>query len=737
QGLQDRVNQLQQQLTELGKPPADGDPPEAPETQLRRETLNKNFAEADGLLKNARLSEIRARQLQKEIGDLLHSRFIQSISIRTPGLTTTTFWRELIAGFGGFYKSLNLLLRDSFSVFVKQLGTETRRMVLLPFFLLLLSLAVLRIRSFLVHLIKGEEATFGAESVGNAVSGFVYYLKNGIVPGLIPFLVHRILSGLDLLTTRLDQLLNDVVIGIGVMIAVIALLHVFLAPKRPDKRVTHISDASARKIFSVLSTTVILAIAVFILHRTAVVLVSPLEVSVGLSLIFALLIGGSSLWANYEIRKDRRARIRSHDVTDVISGFWYYVLSAMWLTAVIILVTAIFGYIAFADFLSQQLLFGFVVVLSAWLLLRFVDYVSSHYAVDNNPATQDAIGEASTSRQTLILGVGAIKLAIYCLAGAFLLLPWGYRTADFYEVFRELFFGFEIGGLSISLSTVLLAFLLFFVGYTVTVALRNWLNNKYLPTTKLDIGISNSISTVFGYAGFVLAAVLAISAAGFDLSNLAIVAGALSVGVGFGLQSIVNNFVSGLILLAERPIKAGDWVSTSGGEGYVRKISVRSTEIETFDRATVVVPNSTLITEDVTNYTHSGKSGRIIIAVGVGYGSDPEEVRSILLACADQHKMVLGRPAPVVYFMDFGASSLDFQLRCFLSDVNYSVSVQSDLRFEILNALRKANIEIPFPQQDVHIKSGPPDAKKEEIKPKTRTRKPVSKTPGPRQKDSE
>ena len=157
--------------------------------------------------------------------------------------------------------------------------------------------------------------------------------------------------------------------------------------------------------------------------------------------------------------------------------------------------------------------------------------------------------------------------------------------------------------------------------------------------------------------------------------------------------------------MAERLIKAGDWVVTAGGEGYVRKISVRSTEIETFDRATVIVPNSTLITDNVTNWTHGNKSGRIIVPVGVGYDSDPDQVEKILLECAKDHRFILGRPAPVVYFMDFGASSLDFQLRCFLGDINNALTVSSELRFEILKALRKANIEIPYPQQDLHIRS--------------------------------
>ena len=192
---------------------------------------------------------------------------------------------------------------------------------------------------------------------------------------------------------------------------------------------------------------------------------------------------------------------------------------------------------------------------------------------------------------------------------------------------------------------------------------------------------------------------------GLDLSNIALVAGALSVGIGFGLQSIVNNFVSGLILLAERPIKTGDWVVVGGDQGYVRKISVRATKIETFDRATVIVPNAELISNRVMNWMHDGSMGRIIIPVGVSYDADPEQVREILLRIADESEYVSSYPGPSVFFMDFGASSLDFELRCYIQDINSSLSAKSALRFAIFKAMKEAGIEIPFPQQDIHVRS--------------------------------
>jgi small-conductance mechanosensitive channel len=228
-----------------------------------------------------------------------------------------------------------------------------------------------------------------------------------------------------------------------------------------------------------------------------------------------------------------------------------------------------------------------------------------------------------------------------------------------------------------------------------------------LAHSRADVGVQNSLITLLGYGGLVIALFASISALGVDLGNLALIAGALSVGIGFGLQSIVNNFVSGLILLFERPIKVGDWIVTTSGEGTVKKISVRSTEIETFDRSSIIVPNSELVSSTVTNWTHKDKIGRISVAVGVSYGSDPEKVRDILLKCANAHPLVVAYPEPFVVWKDFGASSLDFELRAFLNDISKGLQVRTDLRFAIFKALADAGIEIPFPQTDIHIKSMP------------------------------
>ncbi|MEJ2686549.1 MAG: mechanosensitive ion channel [Gammaproteobacteria bacterium] len=198
--------------------------------------------------------------------------------------------------------------------------------------------------------------------------------------------------------------------------------------------------------------------------------------------------------------------------------------------------------------------------------------------------------------------------------------------------------------------------------------------------------------------------------AGLEYKNLAIIAGALSVGIGFGLQNIVNNFVSGLILLFERPIRTGDWIVVGSTEGYVKRIRIRSTQIQTFDRADVIVPNSELISTQVTNWMLYDLRGRVRVPVGVAYGSDTALVKQLLLEAGGAHPQVItdgSAPEPVVLFLEFGDSSLNFELRIYIREIDMRLAVVSDLNFAIDAAFREHGVEIPFPQRDVHVRDWP------------------------------
>ena len=327
------------------------------------------------------------------------------------------------------------------------------------------------------------------------------------------------------------------------------------------------------------------------------------------------------------------------------------------------------------------------------IIKKIIYYFPLMKKYKNNKKTTNKINFwlKATINPILVLVLIFSLLNLWELPGDFMLLAA-----------KKLLFGFKIGDIQISLLAIVLGIIVFFGSLTVVRIVKNKLANNLLASVDMDDGIKHSLVSGVSFIGFIISILLAIVAMGIDLTNLAFIAGALSVGIGFGLQDVIKNLVAGIIILLERPFRVGDWVIMNGEEGKIKQINIRSTEMETFKRTSVIVPNATLLSSSVTNLTHGDNMSRQTIKVGVSYSSDPEKVKQILLDSVKEHKDILKTPEPYVLFTDFGSSSLDFELRYYIRNLWESWPTTSDLRYTIFRKFAENGIEIPFNQLVVY-----------------------------------
>ena len=703
-------------LDTLGPPPDTGTSYESPTVAAERARLREQLVRVEARGKQAELLAARARQ---QIGRITQARrrlLTEALLERGPSPLRPALlaraWRDLVG-------ILDAVRTAPFDAWFPQppearLSEERERGLLIAagWALLLWFGARMRRRLLRRHL---RDRAVTQPSCGDKVRAA---LAVAVARGVVPAVIAGVPLLLGLADSSLSGLFADMLVGAlgGALLgtAVYAIGRAVLAPYSPAAwRLPALSDAAARKVFRrTIALAGILGVAFFIEYVTT----RRFDVSIELAIayhfvvdtaiaVYLLLLAHPDLWREESPRETTPEAGRTVGARREPLSFWVVVRSLVLFAAPTIPVSAALGYNALATFLATNIAFSMMLVCVLMLLHRLAHDIAA-LALSTQTAASTDTPPATPDRGTGLLHfwlMAAVDIVLFVVAVLVLLPLWGMPWQDMKDMLLRAAGGIRIGSFTLNLTDLLLAVVLFAVILLVTRALQRMLEERVFPQTRLDTGVRHSIKTATGYVGLVLAGGVAVSTIGLNLSELAIVLGALSVGIGFGLQAIVNNFVSGLILLIERPVKVGDWVVVGPHQGYVKRIKVRATELETFQRASVIIPNSELISASLINWTHKDTYARVEVAMGVEHGTDVARLRELLLACAQAHPRVVGWPEPAVLFMRLGPDSLDFELRVFIAQADYMVIVASELRYAILESFQQHGIRLAHAQMDVHL----------------------------------
>ncbi|MFC5506477.1 MULTISPECIES: DUF3772 domain-containing protein [Hyphomicrobiales] len=682
-----RVEQAKIRLDQLGPKPDASAPPESAEVLREREARTKAFADADETMKIARAAFLQAEQLQTAIGDRRRALFTQALFAAGPSVLSPDMWGNALSTVPEDLRASGYIFGGWLSGFSDAMSSVRGGLILLAFGGALL-LYYLRRRYLPRFKARFSNAQSG-DSLHCLYIALAHVVAGAAPPALASWLIYAALNTAGLLPPRIQPVVAAIVAGLAVVAFIQALLDALFAPSQPHRRLVSVMDRTA---FTVvwLGTSLAAVLAVSkVLEAWLTAIAAGLAVSIILRsilvVVFAvtLVVGLYRLRDNEEIEEE--ACLGPYVAVEGASLGPIRILG--WIIGLTLSLAVLGGYVIFASFLMEQVIWIAMVACSVLLTYQLVDQGIPHAMTGKGRLAltlKAGLGiRAHTLEKIAVITAGVLKLMLVVIAFLLILAPWGLESTDFFTSLRAAFFGFQVGGVTISLSSIIFSGLLFAAGLTATRSLQGWLEVKFLPTTQLDTGLRNSITTAAGYVGYLAAVALAVSALGLSFERLTLVASALSVGIGFGLQSVVSNFVSGLILLWERPIRVGDQVVVGDAEGIVKKINVRSTEIATFDRSSVIVPNSNLVSGVVRNRVRNDRTGRILISLSVPRSLDAGEVRAMLNEVANAHGDVMQKPPPAILFKKIGTATMDFDLVCVVADVDIVGRVTSDLNFAI------------------------------------------------------
>ncbi|WP_126537470.1 DUF3772 domain-containing protein [Aerosticca soli] len=706
--LKPRLDSLQARLDVLGPAPAAGSPPEAAEVAAQRRQLGREKASVDAQIKQAQLIGEEAQQLAAQVAALRRDRFQAQLTARTASPFSHAFWSDAarvlpndLARFG----HLLGLIRDDLATawqpphrwpFLGGLGVALalllggRRVIEQALFVLARRLPQGRLRR-------------SSRALGVALA----YVS---VLGLAAESVYLGLNWHDTLDPDLAGFARSVVQVLLFAAYVAGLGRALLSARHPSWRLIGLSDAAAARLRPVPRLLAIVVLILGIIERINAQIGASLVATVMARGLLALTISVLIALTLRRLAQTRRVLLAAGEYP-ARRPLWVGLLMAAAAVAVALVWLGLAtGFIAFASFLATQLVWVGVVLGTLYLLTHLAhDLIEALLTPTSRSGKrlQATFGLApATLDQAATVLSALIRILLCVVALTLVLAPYGAGPDALLDRVGQLFNGLKLGELVIRPGALLDASVVLALGWLGVRALKQWLGTQLLPKTSLDPGLRSSIVTLSGYVGGVLVVALTLAALQVSLQSITWIASALSVGIGFGLQAIVQNFISGLILLAERPVKVGDWVSLTGVEGDIRRINVRATEIKLWDGSTMIVPNSQFITQNVRNVTWGQAQGRVLIRLPMPLDTDADVVARIMLETMRNHPKVLAAPTCSVSLDGIEGGSLIFVAVAFVANPRDAGGVKSDLLFAILAKLRAEKLPLLRPQ-DMIIHQSP------------------------------
>ncbi|WP_137924505.1 DUF3772 domain-containing protein [Cupriavidus sp. 2SB] len=695
--------QIQAQVDLLGPPPDTATAREAPAVVRQRAELNARKAQLDDELKQAADSKDNIAHLRDQLAKLQRSRLKDQLALRSDSILNPAFWTPLFKlgeedrmRLGNFTDEIKPMLREAWEP-----GQRGKTILLLAVALAVWSLGRRLLERglawFCLHQLPETRLRRSALALATA-------LTTVVTTAVAVRIVYAAFTGGEELPASLQDLMAEIAKLTMTSALIAGLGRALLCTQHPSWRLPALADpvALAMKPFpTVLAGLLLLAGTLEQFNRMADTSVQVTLLGRGLvSLVVVLTIGAALLRAN-RVRSELVAAGERPEERATLAGLIH---AAVTLIVIVGFGALLIGYISFARFLTYELVWFDIVLCSLYLLTQLTrDTCEALFSANHRSGRviKQLFGVDDSHLEqvsTVLSGIGASALLLVAVLA---LLTGGFGTtpADLLNTLLTVLGGEKLRSMNIMPDRILNAVIALIVGVWLLRSVRRWLDAEMLPKLCKEPGLRASLITLFSNVGYVLLVLLTLSLLGVKWENLAWIVSALSVGIGFGLQEIVKNFVSGLILLTERPVKVGDMVSLAGVEGDIRRINVRATEIQLGDRSTVIVPNSQLISQNVRNVTMSNSTqGVATLQLTFPLNTDPEAVRDLLLDVYHQHETILDIPAPSVTFSQLAPNGITLSVTGYVSSPRIAAGTKSDLLFEILKRLRAANISLSEPQ---------------------------------------